>query len=130
MSIRSAAAAAVSMVLAITLAGCAASVDSAPVVFVSAPGADITLTQAAEVALATRYTRSLPQGSKWRKTGTVPQGSVYRPIDTVFTIEGRNVHEAYLVISAQRQLVGFYLPGESRLSPLLAPIPLSYKELP
>jgi hypothetical protein len=129
MSIRLAAHAAF-VALSIALAGCAASVETAPVVFIAQPGADIQLTQAAEVALATRYTRSLPQGSKWRKTGTVPQGSVYRAIDTVFTIEGRNVHEAYLVIGPQRQLVAFYLPGEGSLSPLSAPIPLSYKEMP
>lgn len=118
------------MALVFALAGCAASVETAPVVFVAAPGADITLTQAADVTLVTGYSRSLPLGSRWRKTGTVPQGSVYRPVDAVFTIEGRNVHEAYLVISPQRQLVGFYLPGESSLSPLSAQIPLSYKELP
>lgn len=40
-----------------------------------------------------------------------------------FTIEGRQVHEAYLVMS-KSALVGFYLSGESRYSNLPTPIPL------
>lgn len=35
----------------------------------------------------------------------------------IFSIEGRQVHEAYLVID-HTALMAFYLPGEARFSPL------------
>ena len=44
--------------------------------------------------------------------GNLPQEQVLKPIDAVFTIEGRQIHEAYLVV-ADDHLVGFYLPGEA-----------------
>jgi hypothetical protein len=53
--------------------------------------------------------------------GILPEGTVYRPIGTVFSIEGRNVHEAYLVVHAGA-VRGFYLPAESRYSPLPNPV--------
>jgi hypothetical protein len=43
--------------------------------------------------------------------GHIQQGDVYRPRDTVFSVEGTNVHEAYLVLSGEK-LVGYYLPAE------------------
>ncbi|MFX8297360.1 hypothetical protein ABTL30_20295, partial [Acinetobacter baumannii] len=61
------------------------------------------------------------------RVGTVPQGVVYRPVGTIFTIEGRQVHEAYLVIADQR-LVGFYLPGEQAYSPLSTAVPITTGE--
>lgn len=70
--------------------------------------------------LATGYSRKLREGSTWRSIGVLPQGSVYRPVGSEFTIEGRQVHEAYLVIDGDR-LVGFYLPGESNFSALEPP---------
>jgi hypothetical protein len=48
---------------------------------------------------------------------------VYRPIGIAFAIEGKQVHEAYLVVSGST-LRGFYLPGESAYSPLAAEIQL------
>jgi len=69
------------------------------------------------VKLDTAYTREIRAGSTWRFVGTVPQGRVFRPVDDVFTIEGANVHEAYLVLDSGR-LVGFYLPVEGAFSPL------------
>lgn len=56
-------------------------------------------------------------GSEWRPVGEIPQGVVFQPVGTVFTIEGRQEHEAYLVIKAN-VLMGFFLPGESHFSPL------------
>ncbi|NRF65904.1 hypothetical protein HLB44_02770 [Aquincola sp. S2] len=109
------------------LSACATSIDTTPVSFRPAPGAsapELTLDRAVEIRLPTGYTRTLASGSRWRHVGDVAQGRVFRPIDAVFSIEGRQVHEAYLVI-ADRSLVGFYLPGESAYSPLGAPIPLS-----
>jgi hypothetical protein len=116
--------------LAVLLVGCAASVETVPVVFQPAAGGDIAIASDVAIQLATGYRRSLPAGSRWRKVGSVPQGDVYRPVDTVFTIEGRHVHEAYLVLTPQRALTAFYLPGESNLSTLAAPIPLPLKEAP
>lgn len=69
------------------------------------------------VKLPTGYTRLIKQDSTWRFVGTMPQGEVFQPVNDVFTIEGANSHEAYLVITAGH-LVGFYLPGESAFSAL------------
>lgn len=115
-----------------TVAACATSVETAPTTLVAAADArDIVLMRRVEVLLATRYTRVLADGSRWRRVGTVSQGHVYRPVDTVFTIEGRHVHEAYLVVApASLALVGFYLPGESTFSALSAPVQLTVKEIP
>ncbi len=77
----------------------------------------LILSRDTEIRLSTGYSRSLPQGSRWKPVGTLPQGTVYQRVDGVFSIEGRQVHEAYLVIKGAA-LLGFYLPGEARLSPL------------
>ncbi|HLQ02899.1 MAG TPA: hypothetical protein VK143_11445 [Burkholderiales bacterium] len=69
------------------------------------------------IKLDSGYTREIKAGSTWRFVGTVPQGRVFRPVDDVFTVEGANVHEAYLVLDSGR-LVGFYLPVEGAFSPL------------
>lgn len=87
----------------------------------------IQLKAPVEVHLDTGYTRTLEPGSRWQRVGSLPQGSVYRPVGTVFTIEGRQVHEAYLVIAAS-SLVGFYLPGESTYSPLSKAVSLTTGE--
>lgn len=81
----------------------------------------IRLTQPVKVTFSTGYTRLLAAGSDWRLAGNVSQGRVYRPVDAPFTIEGSQVHEAYLVIDGGT-LVGFYLPGERMVSPLSSPI--------
>jgi hypothetical protein len=127
MFVRSAAVAA-SCALAFALAACASMVESAPVAFTAAthaPALELRLERSAEVRLSTGYTRVLPTGSRWRHVGKVPKGDVYRPVDAVFSIEGRHIHEAYLVLS-DRSLVGFYLPGESGYSPLSTPVPLPF----
>lgn len=73
------------------------------------------------IRLETGYQRTLKAGSIWRLAGRLPQGSVYAPVDSVLTIEGRQVHEAWLVVR-EGTLLGFYLPGESAYSPLSQPI--------
>ena len=73
-----------------------------------------------EPAIATPvsgYRNLIKQGSKWRFVGRTPHGDVFRPVDGVFTVNGANVHEAYLVM-AEGYLVGFYLPGEGAFSSL------------
>ena len=120
------------VVLTLALASCALSVPVRPArldaVGAGAP-ADLRLSRAVEVRLSTGYTRTLPAGSRWRAAGRLPEGVVWRPVDSVFAIEGRNVHEAYLVVHEGR-LTGFYLPGEAMFSPLDPPLPLPQGELP
>ncbi|WP_236599132.1 hypothetical protein [Ramlibacter monticola] len=70
------------------------------------------------ISLSTGYTRTVPAKSRWRAVGALPQGTVYRPVDSVFAIEGRQIHEAYLVVRGAT-LQGFYLPGEGNYSALV-----------
>ncbi len=81
------------------------------------------MSTAVPIQLETGYQRTLKAGSVWRLAGHLPQGSVYAPVDSVLTIEGRQVHEAWLVV-CEGTLLGFYLPGESAYSPLTRPIAL------
>jgi hypothetical protein len=64
-----------------------------------------------KIELSTGYSRTLHQGTVWVAAGSIAQGQVYKPRDTVFSVEGTNVHEAYLVMS-DGKLVGYYLPVE------------------
>jgi hypothetical protein len=64
----------------------------------------------------------------WRPVGEVQQGLVLQPVDTVFTIEGRQVHEAYLVVR-ENMLVGFFLPGESHFSALEPSQPITLEKI-
>ena len=112
------------------LGACAPMVSTAPATLVTDSGTEpsrIQLKSAAEIRLETGYTRTLAAGSNWQRVGTLPQGAVYRPVGTIFTIEGRQVHEAYLVIAGQR-LVGFYLPGEQAYSPLSTAVSITTGE--
>lgn len=121
---------AVACIAMASLGACAPMVSTAPVTLAidSATGPSrIQLKTPAEIRLETGYTRKLATGSTWQRVGTLPQGAVYRPVGTIFTIEGRQVHEAYLVIADQR-LVGFYLPGEQAFSPLSTAVPLTTGE--
>lgn len=116
---------------ACALNACAPMIASAPVDFTPIAAApadksnDLQLRAPADLALPTGYSRTLAAGSRWRLAGRIPQGAVYRPVDSVFSIEGRQVHEAYLVIDRNAALQGFYLPGEARYSPLDKPVQLS-----
>ncbi|OZI19557.1 hypothetical protein CAL26_18270 [Bordetella genomosp. 9] len=115
----------------LALAGCAANVLSSPASLSPAPELSsspvLVAREEADITLPTQYTRRIPMHSRWRLVGHLPEGDVYRPVDTVFTIEGRQVHEAYLVVSGGN-LVGFYLPGEKRYSALNSRIPLNLGE--
>ncbi len=113
------------------LSGCASPVRTEPVSFTplaTQPAQVVQLRQEATATLATGYPRTLKAGSQWRLAGSVAQGQVYRPVNTVFTIEGRHVHEAYLVVSSGK-LLGFYLPGEAQYAALETPVPLSFGDL-
>ena len=112
------------------LSACAPMVSTAPATLatdsVTVPSR-IQLKSPTEIRLETGYTRTLAAGSNWQRVGTLSQGTVYRPVGTIFTIEGRQVHEAYLVITNQR-LVGFYLPGEQAYSPLSTAVSITTGE--
>lgn len=112
------------------LAACASNIDVRPVAITPSTGPSIEIAQNTEILLATGYHRLLARSSRWREVGRLPEGLVYSPVGTVFSIEGRHVHEAYLVLSAERGLVGFYLPGERNFSPLSNPQPVPLKEIP
>jgi hypothetical protein len=77
------------------------------------------------VSVSANYSRTLPRGSRWQQVGTVAEGSVYRRADGIFTVEGANVHEAYLVVAGNK-LVGFYLPVEKSYAPT-TPVVLKLK---
>ena len=103
------------------LVGCASEVHRTPVTLVSSshqsPCTALRVRELVTIKLPTGYSKVIKQGSRWCFVGTTPQGDVFRPVDDVFTIEGANRHEAYLVVAAG-YLVGFYLPGEGAFSPL------------
>lgn len=86
----------------------------------------IEVTGRVTLNLATGYQRSIITGSRWERVGVVAQGDVYRPVGTVFTIEGANMHEAFLVVK-DSQIAGFYLPGEGAYSALDTPVSLPFK---
>ena len=115
----------------VALSACAPMIATAPstieVTQPSVAARPIQILSATTVQLDTGYSRTLPERSVWSRVGRVPQGDVYRPIGTIFTIEGRQVHEAYLVIR-DKTLVGFYLPGEQNYSPLSTAVPLNLGE--
>ncbi|MGU7774195.1 hypothetical protein ACV229_28965 [Burkholderia sp. MR1-5-21] len=116
--------------LGLALAGCAPAIpvqDAHLVASATAPAIRV-VKQEATVRLSSGYTRRIAAGSQWRDVGSVRQGRVYRAVNTVFAIEGRQVHEAYLVLSGDA-LVGFYLPGETHFSPLDPPMPLQLGDL-
>jgi hypothetical protein len=111
------------------LAGCAPEVIREPITPPAAPAAaglpgEIVLARQAVVRTGTGYDRLLEAGTRWRLTGAIPQGAVYRAAQGVFTVEGANIHEAYLVLRG-RELVGFYLPVEQAFSPLKDGVSLS-----
>ena len=91
----------------------------------SAPARTRTLVQETEIKLDTGFVRSLKSGSTWQQLGAIPDGEVYRPVKDVFTLEGANIHEAYLVVRGDL-LVGFYLPAERGFSPMQVPVPLRF----
>lgn len=81
------------------------------------------LAEAVPVDFSTGYRRTLKQGTHWTRVGTLPEGDVFEPTETVFTVEGRHIREAYLVVH-DGLLVGFFLPVEDAFVPLSNPVSL------
>jgi hypothetical protein len=114
------------------LAACAPEVVRVPIVPLSEATAKghaeaIVLARHALVRTGTGYDRVLAVGTRWRFAGEIPQGAVYRATQGVFTLEGANIHEAYLVLRDDL-LVGFYLPVERAYSPLKDTVQLSIRK--
>lgn len=111
------------------LTSCAAGVTYVPADIVPIVAPDqrpiVIMEKQIDIKLDTGYTRSLIAGSQWMRVGAIAQGQVYRPYNTIFTLEGTHVHEAYLVI-ANNYLTGFYLPVERGYSPLKQKISLPF----
>lgn len=98
------------------LSGCVHNITSGSIAVSLTPtkvslGDDIKKANPVTLTLASNYERAIEKDSTWIKVGSVTQGDVYRRAGDVFTVEGRNVHEAYLVV-ANNTLIGFYLPYE------------------
>ena len=83
--------------------------------------------QSTAIRLDSGYERTVAKGTQFVEVGTLPKGRVLKPVDSVFTIEGAHIHEAYLVLDGQR-IVGFYLPVERAFSPLSYPVSLPLEE--
>jgi hypothetical protein len=109
------------------LCACAFTVPAEPARLARLPAgpaaSSVVLARDTELRLSTGYTRTLPANSRWQAIGLLPQGTVYQRIDGVFSIEGRHVHEAYLVVH-ESALRGFYLPGEASFAPLTPSVSL------
>ncbi|HUS55077.1 MAG TPA: hypothetical protein VMY41_13890 [Thermohalobaculum sp.] len=69
------------------------------------------------------YLRTLSSGSQWVSMGSIREGAVMKPVDTVLTVEGIHVREAYIVVRDDRW-VGFWLPNEEAFSPVADPVPV------
>lgn len=91
---------------------------------VPATGRSFELSAEAECSISTGYDRVLRAGTRWNLFGTLREGEVYRSPDQVLTVEGYNVHEAYLIVK-DATLVGFYLPVEQTITPVSKPVSLS-----
>ena len=119
------------LLLVAGIAACAADLERSHVRFSSysedALPRVLRIPETVTLTPSTGYSETIEAGSTWERTGAIPQGEVYRPVGTVFSVEGANRHEAYLVISADR-VVGFYLPGEEAFAPLPEPVPLPVRQ--
>jgi len=120
------------VLLLILASGCA--VQQQPTQFsplnASATPVRLRLDKQVDFSLSTGYSRTLKSGSLWTDIGSVTEGEVLKPYHGVFTLEGSNVQEAYLVVASNNMLTGFYLPYEHKFSPIGTQIslPLSKQE--
>jgi UPF0288 family protein (methanogenesis marker protein 3) len=107
--------------------GCAAEVVRAPEqLIVGSQAGQIELTKLVTIELGPGNEKKLFTGTRWLNVGSVKQGAVFKPVGTVFSIQGANSHEAYLVIT-DKKLIGFYLPGDRAWSALKSPIEIEFK---
>ena len=97
----------------VAFASCAAPVKQQPAGSLEPPQAtkQMRVLEELDVRLSTGYQTKIKPQTSWTLVGTIAQGEVYKSRDQVLTVEGYDVHEAYLVLSGD-ELVGFYLPVE------------------
>lgn len=112
---------------AAVLTACAPAVRSVPIQLSTLEAArvppDLRFTEPLPIRLETGYSRLIPANSRWVSAGRLNEDLVYRPVDIVFSIEGQQVHEAWLVVR-KGVLQGFYLPAEARYSSLTPSVTL------
>lgn len=107
-------------------AGCASEVVRHPAALQAAPAGaakGYVAARETEFRLDSGYDRKIAAGTAFDEVGVIPQGVVLKPRNTVLTVEGAHVHEAYAVAKDGR-LVGFYLPVERAFVPLSVPVNL------
>jgi hypothetical protein len=110
------------------LAACSSEVVRSPTTLAPAGQGDrvqVRLQSPVLVESSSGYARNLPAGSVWEYHGSIAQGQVYRRVDGILTVEGAQVHEAFVVVSGDR-LVGFYLPVEQAFSPARKAVAASF----
>ena len=115
------------LVFGALLSGCAPSITLKPVELSSLPGDAETsmfrLDRNVPIEFSTGNRRTLKRGTRWQLVGTLKEGHVFEPTDSVFTVEGRHIREAYIVVR-DGELVGFFLPVEDAFVAVPEPIPL------
>lgn len=114
-----------SVLFILLLCGCA-EVPQTPVNYEAVTGLakSFSLKTRLELKTTTPYSSDMPANSTWVQVGVIPQGDVYKIKNSVFSVEGRQVHEAYVVVKND-SVIGFYLPYEHTFSALNQAEPLS-----
>jgi len=116
-------------VLTLALSACAPEVVRSDAKLTPASEVDqvhVTLQANVHLESSSGYGRDLPEGSVWELRGSIEQGRVYRRVDGILTVEGAQIHEAYLVLMGDR-IVGFYLPVEQSYSPARESVVAKFK---
>lgn len=111
-------------------AGCASEVKRQPAELSTAAadaGRRQVTTTTVEMRLESGYTRTIRADTEFVVLGRIAQGTVLKPTQTVLTVEGAHMHEAYAV-HRDGALVGFYLPVERAYAALPTPVPMPLQE--
>ncbi len=117
---------------ALGLVGCSAEVVRRPATLTAASGQPTTtieVLERASIPVGPGHSRVIDRGSVWRLIGRSVGGEVFKPVDQVFTVEGKRIREAYLVLDGDR-VVGFYLPVEQAFAPAPEQTRLSIRRRP
>jgi hypothetical protein len=111
-------------------AGCASEVRRQPVEMtagVPEAGQRFVTGAAVEAVPDSGYRRTIAAGTEFVVVGRIAQGLVLKPTQTVLTLEGAHMHEAYAV-HRDGMFVGFYLPVERAYSALSKPVSMPLQE--
>lgn len=109
------------LLLCFFVVGCATDVKRHPETLkplgVTAKAEERLIKSEVRFTLDSGFERMIRKNTSWTLIGTIEQGNVFASTDSVFSVEGAHVHEAFLVVNTG-MLVGFYLPVERAFSPL------------